>query len=351
VKVTRIAAGELDPELIGRWERLHQSHAELASPYFSPHFTRLVAETRGDVYVGVLEEGGAPVGFFPFHRGSMGRGRPIGLGLSDHHGVVIAPGTPFVATDLLRGCGLTCYSFDHLSASQGPFEAYVERRDVSPILDLSCGYEAFAAAVRRRGSKQIVKNGTLRRKLEREVGPLRFTAQTRESAPLAAILGWKSTMYDQSKTMFDQPWIQDLLRRLCATDLPGFGGMLSGLWVGERLVAAHMGMRSHRVWHYWFPAYDESLARYSPGLILLLDMATAAPGLGLSHVDLGKGASQYKERLMTGQIPLSEGRVDVPGLVTTVRRTGRRLGGWVRRSPLAPLVRLLGRAKRRKKFT
>ena len=30
---------------------------------------------------------------------------------------------------------------------------------------------------------------------------------------------------------------------------------------GERLVAAHLGMRSRTVWHYWFPAYDPAFAK------------------------------------------------------------------------------------------
>ena len=123
--------------------------------------------------------------------------------------------------------------------------------------------------------------------------------------------------------------------------------MLSALYVGDRLAAAHMGMRSASVWHYWFPAYDPELSKYSPGLILLLRMAQAAPSLGLRVIDLGKGSTLYKDRLMSGEVPLAEGRVELPSLATAVRRLRRGTEAWVRRSPLVGVARGPGRLLKR----
>lgn len=63
--------------------------------------------------------------------------------------------------------------------------------------------------------------------------------------------------------------------------------------------------------HYWFPVYEESFAKCSPGLFLLMRMAQAAPGMGIRKIDLGKEDSLYKQRLSNGGIELAEARVEV----------------------------------------
>jgi CelD/BcsL family acetyltransferase involved in cellulose biosynthesis len=114
--------------------------------------------------------------------------------------------------------------------------------------------------------------------------------------------------------------------------------MLSLLYAGERLVAGHFGMRGQSVWHYWFPAYDPKMAKYSPGLILLLKMAEHAPSLGVRTIDLGKGMSLYKQRLMNASVPLASGRVESPW--RSIRRQMRRnLRSLVANSPLGKPVR------------
>ena len=119
----------------------------------------------------------------------------------------------------------------------------------------------------------------------------------------------------------------------------GFAGMLSLLYAGKRLVAGHFGMRGRFAWHYWFPAYDPEMAKYSPGLILLLKMAEHAPSLGVRTIDLGLGMSLYKQRLMNASVPLAGGSVELSpwrSLKGYGRRTLRSL--WVN-LPLGSSVR------------
>jgi CelD/BcsL family acetyltransferase involved in cellulose biosynthesis len=118
------------------------------------------------------------------------------------------------------------------------------------------------------------------------------------------------------------------------------------LYAGDRLVAGHFGMRSRTVWHCWFPVYDMEMANYSPGLILHLKMAAHAPSAGLHTIDLDRGRSEYKTRLMSKAIVVAHGSVD--------RRYSRRIAQNFRiavaKSPLAaparPLVRLARRLVR-----
>ena len=71
-----------------RWSAIQQQTDSLASPFFSPQFTAIVASVRDDVAVARLEEGDRTIGFFPFERGRFGEGRPVGSILSDYHGLI-----------------------------------------------------------------------------------------------------------------------------------------------------------------------------------------------------------------------------------------------------------------------
>jgi hypothetical protein len=119
--------------------------------------------------------------------------------------------------------------------------------------------------------------------------------------------------------------------------------MLSLLYAGDRLVAGHFGMRSRTVWHYWFPAYDAEMAKYSPGLILLLKMAEYAPSIGLRTIDLGKGMCLYKERLMSAAVPLASGSIELPSWLSLNRTARRAMRTAVLNSPIAGPSRRLVR--------
>ena len=96
--------------------------------------------------------------------------------------------------------------------------------------------------------------------------------------------------------------------------------MLSTLHFGDTLVAAHFGLRSGTVLHWWFPVYDPAFAGFAPGWIMLRELAMAAPELGLDRIDLGRGDDEYKRRARTGEIEVAAG--DVTGSAVRRRRTG-----------------------------
>src|SRR5262249_34318420 len=160
--------------------------------------------------------------------------------------------------------------------------------------------------------EQIKKTYSLMRRIEREVGPLRFVTESNDLTSLATVLVWKSEQYRRSSStdLFKPGWIREAVNRILETRVDAFAGVLSLLYAGDWLIAGHFGMRSRRVWHYWFPAYDPEAARYSPGLMLLLKMAEHAPVVRTATIDLGKGMSLYKERLMNSSLLLASGRLE-----------------------------------------
>jgi CelD/BcsL family acetyltransferase involved in cellulose biosynthesis len=81
------------------------------------------------------------------------------------------------------------------------------------------------------------------------------------------------------------------------------------------------------------------MARYSPGLILLLKMAEHAPSLGVRTIDLGKGMSLYKKRLMNASIPLAHGSVELPSWRSIRRHARRKLRSLLMNSRVSKPVR------------
>jgi CelD/BcsL family acetyltransferase involved in cellulose biosynthesis len=349
MRIRAIPARELTNELASAWERIVDSEPTLASPYFHPEFTRAVAIVRGDVFVSVIEDAGQIVAFFPFQRGALHVGRPVGGPMSDHHGLIAAPAFNLSASELLRASGLASWTFDHCLACQTVFSSHRRSLGESPVMDLSAGYEAYTAGRRAAGSKQILKTEGLARKWERETGPIRFTAHVADAAVLEQCIEWKRSHYAEMKVndVFGVEWTKALLREVLRRQSAGFAGMLSTLHVGDALVAVHMGMRSRTVWHYWFPTYDRDMGKFSPGIILLLRMAQAAPDLGLTTIDLGKGSTMYKDRLSTGSVQITEGCVQLPSLATSLGQLRRSSEEWVRRSPFFGAARIPGRFVKR----
>src|SRR5437762_3430074 len=132
----------------------------------------------------------------------------------------------------------------------------------------------------REGSHTLGRLAKRLRRLERDHGPARFEAHVTERAALDTLLSWKSAQYGRTgmADLLARPWFREVTEAAAYTQEEGFAGMLSVLYAGDRLVAAHLGLRSDTVWHYWLPAHDvdPALAPCSPGLLLIVAMARHA---------------------------------------------------------------------------
>lgn len=330
-----VPAGELTPDICAKWSDLQRSNPLLSSAYFRPEFTQLVAEVRDDVEVAVIEQEGGIVGFLPFQRQGLTHAQPVAGRLSDFHGVIAGPGFACQPIELLRMCGLASWRFDHLLVSQSSFEPYMWTRSRSPYLDLSAGFKAYEAD-RKADNSEL---STIKRKLNklaREVGPLRLEWNSTDREALATLFRWKSDQYERTglRDLFSFPWIRAFLDRLFERRERELSGAFACLYAGDHLVAAHLGMASREVLHWWFPSYDREMGRYSPGLGLIYMMAQQANSYGITRMDFGKGDEEYKFRLASGYDEVAEGCVDVRMGARLIRRTWQATRDWVRASPL-----------------
>jgi CelD/BcsL family acetyltransferase involved in cellulose biosynthesis len=328
----RSKPAELTAQQVACWTELQEAAAGLESPYFRPEFTLDVAAVRKDAEVAVFERGGEPVGFLPFQRTGWAVGRPVGWPLCDFQGAIVSPEVDWDPVEMVRTCGLSVWEFDHLLVEQARFAPHHVARADSPYIDLSGGFDAYVAERRRAGSALMTQVLRKARKAERELGSLRFEAHADDPAVLATLIAWKRAQYQRTdaRDVLGYRWVRALIERILARRDPAFRGLLSALYVGDRLAAVHLGMRSRRTLHWWFPAYDRELEEYSPGLLLLVEIARAAPSLGVARIDLGKGMERYKRSLMSGAIPLAEGSVECHALVRRVRAGWHRGRRWLR---------------------
>lgn len=342
-----LTADQLTPELVAAWSACQCENPALDSPHFRPEFTAAVAAVRNDVEIAVLEEG-TPVGFFPFHRVKDRVGVPVGGRLSDFQGLIACQGLSWNVEALMEGCGLRVWRFNHL-ISQPSFAPYCFAAEVSPYMDLSAGVEAYNAGRQARGSDEPSRTRRKLRKLERDIGPLRFEAHASDPSVFAQLIDWKRSQYHRTgeTDVFSYPWTLALLERILEERGDAFAGMLSALYAGDRLAAAHLGMRSYGVLHAWFPVYNHEMAAYSPGLILFAELAKNAQSLGIRRIDLAKGMTRMKQELMSASTQVSEGCFSRSRLAPLLRRAWSRTRQKLHTTPLRAVLRFPARIVRR----
>jgi CelD/BcsL family acetyltransferase involved in cellulose biosynthesis len=342
MRIQAIPAAELTADQLSLWSQFQRADAALDSPYFRPEFTQAVAAVRDDVEVGILEHGHEIVGFFPFQRGKGNVGLPVGGKMSDFQGLIAKQGVALDPHDILKGCRLSAWRFDHLVASQDTFRCCHWDVADSPYMDLSGGWQAYEngqLAVHKTSYKRMASK---LRQVEREVGEVRLDVFASDDTIFSSLIDWKRKQYRSTGVadVLAVDWTVAILRHILTFKTEPFSGILAALYIGDSLAATLLSMKSYGVLHGWFSAYNPGFAQFSPGLILWLELAKVAEKWGVSRIDLGKGPEDYKKHIMSGSIAVAEGSVDTRPLARMIRLQWHKAYHWLRQTPLrGPLLR------------
>lgn len=343
----------LAPGELAAWEAMQAADPALASPFLSPHWPRVLAEVDGpDRRAGRVivarDEADEPVGFLPL-RLCRGAALPSGAPLSDYQALVCGPELRLDARALIRAAGAARFDFSHLLADQPVFAPFMRGFSESQIVDLSEGYEAYAAERRASGRDILKDTAKKRRKLERERGAVAFTALSASAADFDRLIAWKREQYAQTRQtdIFAAGWPLELLSRLHARRDPGFGGALFTLHVDGALAAAHFALRGGAVLHAWFIAHDDDFARYSPGLILIDHILEWASGQGIREFDLGPGDYRFKLQLANATRKVAHGFVGAHQMSALMREAQYRVRSAAESLPLGRVSQWPGKAMRR----
>lgn len=345
--VTLVGFDALGGAELAAWHELRAGNPHLDSPYFHPGFAGAVHANGRPVHVAVVRgPRGAVTALLPGHReGALLR--PVGWPGADFQGPILAEGTAFPALRLLTG-GIRGYAFDHLRNPCPDFSPWVESTRRSPHLDCTGGLDGYLGRASRSGRDNMGQARRRTARAARELGPVRFEPDVVDAGALAEVVRLKRAQYAATgaRDYFAGPGRVELLTRLMHTRDPGFAGILSTLYAGPHLLAAHFGMRSGPVLHWWFPVYDRAYGYLAPGWMLLRELVAAAPRLGIARIDFGRGDDEYKRRAKTGESLVSQGLLTRSSTTLVLRRARNSLVAAAKSSPLAPGLRRAARRLR-----
>ncbi|MFZ6655983.1 GNAT family N-acetyltransferase [Undibacterium sp. TJN19] len=324
MKFSLIHVKELDASLLVQWKGMLQTNTVYCSPYYQPVFTMIASHARDDARLLICEDQNRLTGIWPFHALSKFRSEAIGGFLSDYQGPVRLPSVEWRMEEALKSMQCRYLGFNHMPAEFSDFKRYAWLHSQSHILDMTGGFDAYAMRLtEKRDASLLKKVATNERKLAKKFGELRFEMQSSSQADYQALLAGKSEQFARTvgagHDIFRLEWVCAMLEEIRTTQGAEFAGILSTLHAGDTLIAAHFGMRSRQVLHYWFPWYCTDYAEYSPGLILLAQCARNAEGLGITSIDLGRGDQAYKLRFATGANQLCEGVISSPAILAQMQ--------------------------------
>jgi CelD/BcsL family acetyltransferase involved in cellulose biosynthesis len=311
------------------WHAFLDADPSLGSPYFALEFAECCEEARSDTRVVLARTHGQIRAFLPIQTGRFGYVRPLAGPLGDVQGLIAEPGYEVRLDAMMRAARIPVYDFQSALSSQSAFAEHAHHRDGSWIMDVSCGIDDWRARRKSVTPKFIRNLSTRERRLQDVEGGHSFIMADARPEAVDALVRWKRQQYQQTGVfdVFSVDWPMRLLRAILKRQSDRFSGVCSTLNINGEIVAVHVGMASDRICHYWFPAYDRDFARMGPGLLLLVEMAKTAAGLGHLGVELGPGAYGFKQDMASYQVGLASGYVATNPVFAAARRASGAMTG------------------------
>lgn len=295
---------DLSEEEANQWDRLFLTE-DLRRAFMSRQYARIVSDGGQDVVVLIIYGAGEPAAFLPLQRLPGLRGRSgvfesVGGVMTDYFGVVAKAGFRIDAKQLLDATAGTVNAifFTHLSESQKQFGLSSREGRIGLRTRLDGSFLDYWAE-RRKLKKDFVKDTERKEShLEQEVGNVNFEwTSSQPEHDLKWLVTMKENQYKRTgkcqAPLFDKKNVA-LLHALVNSKNINCQGVLSSLRSGDRLIAAHLGLRCHNMLHVWFPVYDHDFARYSPGRILNRKIIEHGKANGVDVFDRGEGDTPAK---------------------------------------------------------
>ena len=351
MKIDSVRPLELGAAEIDAWRAIQAADPLLGSPYLSPDWALALAQSGGpDARCGrvaVLREAGRPVGFLPVRAGPF-TALPMGVPLCDYQALVAAPGVEVDGRALARALGVQRIDLMNMIAGRDGLGPHLRTFGESHLIDLSRGFDTYAAERKAAGSGVLADTAKKKRKLEKELGAITFSAVSSSRPDWDQALAWKRAQYGATKQtdIFATPWVPALLERLREGE-GDFGARLFTLHAGDRLIATHIALMSGPVLHAWFIAHDDEAGRWSPGVVLMVEMMRWAAAHGVREFDLGPGAYRFKTSLANSSRAVGHGFVGRISTATAGRWMQYRVRTAVEAMPLGRFSHLPGKAMRR----
>tara|TARA_R110002072_G_scaffold92074_2_gene205137 strand:+ start:1783 stop:2874 length:1092 start_codon:yes stop_codon:yes gene_type:complete len=330
------------------WRSMRAQNPDLASPYFALEFADLIADRRHDTQALVLSSKGRTVGFLPMQLSRWGVARPLGGPLGDHHGLITDDDSLDLGT-ALQDSPVSVFCFDGAPVSQAGNTIEASQIEPSWTVDLSQGCDEWLENRRLADAKAMRNIRARQRKLDESGLEITYRLDDRRPEALAATFANKREQYRRTNAfdVFIAKWARDLIDDLFEHQTPQLSGCLSTLEINGELAAAHFGMRSETVLHYWFPVYWPEYSKFGPGLLLFMEMAREMASTGIGSIHLGPGDMDFKRKLANASFDIASGRIERPSMASSLMAAGASMDAFARKLPIGRVGHWPGKALRR----
>lgn len=300
---TILHAAELGQDDRIKWGQIQESCNIYKSPFYSFEYVEAVASVHRGVRICRMTSNGHVIAYFPYQytcrsHELLGIAQIVGAEMTDSCGILKVPGVLLNWGQLLSTSNIAYFWGTHIQNLEECDHSLVVQTDAGFSIDLSEGTDAFIKSLQLRKKKLWADTQRRERQLVREHGPLRyvFCDNTHEDE-LSRLILKKRQQYQRSRVPdpLSPIWRQELLRTLLGLRSNACQGVLSTLYAGDTWVASHFGLKGFNTLHYWFPVYNISLHRFSPGRLLLKATIEACEVHGVTQINRGQGIQEFKE--------------------------------------------------------
>jgi CelD/BcsL family acetyltransferase involved in cellulose biosynthesis len=320
---------------------------DLQSPFLSAGWAQAVERAQGPGARVVLASDGGVVEAVLAARAGRVTAWPLGAPFCDIQGLIAEPGFVCDPRNLVHALGVQRYDFSHMTGTSDPFASAAQGGDVSYVVDLSAGFDAWAAARKAAGSGLLKDLAKRRRRLETTLGPTRFTALSSSREDLDRLIAWKRRKFAQTRQtdLFAAAWPHALIDDLFQARGPGVRAGLFTLHAGDTLVAVQLHLIGAAAVHGWLIAQGDGAEACSPGLLLFEDVLRWMDG-HYRELDLGTCDYGFKGRFANAHREVRHGYVgaSAAGLVRAAEYGLRRAAEAL---PLGRVSAWPGKAMRR----
>lgn len=314
MQIKTIPFSELSHDIEASWLGWIAADSRHQSPFLHPEFSRAVNTATNDVECAIAFENDKPVSILPFQRIGKRAAGPVGGYLSDQQGWISSPGQRLHFTNLLDSTELRSFRFHMLPLGETPDLSCMALRRTTVYADIANGFESYEAKKKLLGSNVVSKLAQKERKISNEVGPLRIDlGYSNES--FESFLQWKDDACRKrcvKNILATKPALLTVrsLIKSSKDDRHDFRLQYCRLMAGDSLVAVHLGLICHNRLAAWLPAYNPLFYRYSPGLLILMQLLRNCEQWGIHRVNFGTGEQPFKNRFMTDKATMLEGIAD-----------------------------------------
>jgi len=306
IHVSVIPLKNLSQDMLQSWLDMQISNPDFAGPCFHPELFVAIGKYCPDTYVSIIKRGNEPVGYLPFAKDRrLAVARPVPI--CDYQFIMGSRSERWDIKMILNGAGLVAWDFDHLAGSlninsEGLLKGMpIKDGYYSSRIDLKDGFQKYLSSTKQKCNR-LHNRMNQHRLLERNFGTIRFVPTCDNMSVLHQLLEWRSSRHGSA-----EPWVKETLEYLHSIKNSSLSGVLSALYFGDDLAAAHFGIRHQGILFYWFPAFNPKFSKYSPGLVLLNYLIEELSALQCNMLDFGPGPEPYKLHYGNSALPLMRG--------------------------------------------